>query len=107
MYEDSGVPGESPDVIEPAPGGVIVSIRVIPRAQATRLDGVRGGALLVRLQAAPVDGTANEALVAVLAESFGVPKRNVTIVSGERSREKRVMIRGVDATTARAICEVL
>lgn len=55
---------------------------------------MRGDALLVRLNAAPVDGAANTELIDVLADAFGVPKRSVTIVSGERSRQKRVRITG-------------
>jgi uncharacterized protein (TIGR00251 family) len=56
---------------------------------------MRGNALLVRLHAAPVDGAANAELIEVLAEALSVPKRAVSIVSGERSRQKRVRIEGV------------
>lgn len=55
---------------------------------------MHGDALKVRLAAPPVEGKANEALVAFLADRFEVPKRNVAIVSGEHSREKRVEIVG-------------
>ena len=64
---------------------------------------MRGEAWLVRLQAPPVEGAANEELINVLAKVLGVPKRDVTIVSGERSREKRVRVAGLDATTAQAL----
>ena len=53
---------------------------------------MRGGALLVRLNAAPVDGAANAELIEVLSDVFDVPKRAVSIVSGERNRQKRVRI---------------
>ena len=56
---------------------------------------MRGDTLLVRLAAAPVDGAANAALVAALADLFDVPRRNIAIVSGERGREKRVAIAGL------------
>lgn len=56
---------------------------------------MRGGALLVRLNAAPVDGAANAELIAVLSDVLDVPKRAVSIVSGERSRRKRVHIEGL------------
>ena len=62
------------------------------------MAGVRDGVLLVRLAAAPVEGAANEALVECLARFFARPKRNVSIVAGERSRNKRVAIEGLDAT---------
>jgi uncharacterized protein len=72
----------------------IVNVRVIPRASTSGVAGRRGDALLVRLNAAPVDGAANAELIQVLAEAFGVSKRSVEIVSGERSRQKRVRITG-------------
>lgn len=56
---------------------------------------MRGGALLVRLNAAPVDGAANAELIEVLSDAFDVPKRAVSIVSGERNRQKRVRIEGL------------
>jgi uncharacterized protein (TIGR00251 family) len=62
--------------------------------------GRRGDALLVRLAAAPVEGAANVELVEVIAELFGVPKRAVSIVAGEHSRQKRVSVVGVDLATA-------
>ena len=86
--------------IEDRPGGAEVSVRVIPRAGRDAVAGERDGALLVRLAAAPVDGAANEALVRVLAETLGVPRRAVALVSGERSRRKRVRIAGLTAAAA-------
>ena len=79
-----------------------VSIRVIPRAPRTRVDGERGGAILIRLAAPPVDGAANDALVAFLSDTLRVPRRDVTIVAGETSRDKRVQIVGLDKTAVRA-----
>jgi uncharacterized protein (TIGR00251 family) len=84
-------------MIQSTPDGVILAVRVIPRAGRSAPAGVRGGALLVRLNAPPVDGAANEELIAVLADALDVAKAAVTIVSGQRSRAKRVRITGVDA----------
>ena len=67
-------------------------IRVIPRSSKPGIDGVRDGALLVRLQSPPVEGAANSELIAVMAKTFGVAKRDVTIVSGEHAKLKRVAI---------------
>jgi uncharacterized protein len=61
--------------------------------------GTRGGALLVRLTAPPVEGAANAELVAVIADALEVPKRAVSIASGERSRSKRVHVSGIDRIT--------
>jgi uncharacterized protein (TIGR00251 family) len=82
---------------------VDLEIRVIPRAGRNEFAGLRDGALLVRLAAAPVDGAANEALIALLAKTLKIPKREITIISGERSRSKRVRIDGVDRQRALAI----
>jgi uncharacterized protein (TIGR00251 family) len=86
-----------------AADGVVLAIRVISRAGRSGLAGTRDNAVLVRLGAAPVDGAANAELVAVLAEAFGVPRRDVAIVSGERSRHKRVHVRGIDGAAAAAV----
>ena len=72
-----------------------LEIRVIPRAGRTGFGGLRDGALLVRLAAAPVDGAANDELIALIAKALRIPKRDVTIVSGERARLKRIRIAGV------------
>jgi len=74
-----------------------LEIRVIPRAGRSGFAGLRDGALLVRLAAAPVDGAANDELVALIAKTLRIPKRDITIVSGERSRSKRVRVAGYDA----------
>ena len=80
-----------------------LEIRVIPRAGRSGFAGLREGELLVRLAAAPVDGAANAELIALLAKTLKIPKRDITIVSGERSRSKRVRIDGVDRERALAI----
>ena len=56
---------------------------------------------MIRLAAPPVEGAANEALVAFLSEALGLPRRSVTIISGDTSRDKRVRIEGLDEATAR------
>jgi len=87
-------------VIQSTPDGIILGIRVIPRAGKSGLAGTRGEALLVRLHAPPVEGAANQELIEVIATALAVPKRAVSIVSGERSRQKRVRVTGIDAATA-------
>ena len=81
----------------------MLDVRVIPRAGRSGLAGTRDDALLVRLGAAPVDGAANAELVAVLADEFDVPRRNVAIIAGDRSRQKRVRLVGVTAEQAAAV----
>ena len=83
-------------MIESTPGGVVINVRVIPRAGRSGLAGTRDNALLVRLNAPPVEGAANAELLDVLSDILHVPKRALTIVSGERSRSKRVLVSGLD-----------
>jgi uncharacterized protein (TIGR00251 family) len=72
-----------------------LTIRVTPRAGRSAVAGVRDGILLVKLAAAPIDGAANDALVALLSEVLLLPKRSIRIKSGERSRTKVVEIDGI------------
>jgi uncharacterized protein len=78
-----------------AKAGIAFRVRVVPRAGRTVIAGTRGDALLVRLAAPPVDGAANDALVAFLSSVFDRPKRDVTLVSGHTSRDKCVAIAGL------------
>jgi uncharacterized protein (TIGR00251 family) len=76
-------------------GAVRVAVRVQPRASRSEIVGVHGDALKVRLAAPPVDGAANDALVALLSSAFAIPRRAVRILAGESSRSKLVEIDGV------------
>ena len=86
--------------------GVRFSVHVQPRAARTELRDVHNGALRVRVQAPPVDGAANAAVVELLAASLGVPRRSVRIVSGETARLKIVDIEGIDAAAVERLTRV-
>src|SRR5262245_29161932 len=73
-------------------GPIRIAVRVQPRAKSDELAGIVDGALRVRLRAPPVDGAANQALVAFLAEELGVPRRYLRSVSGIGSRNKVVEV---------------
>ena len=80
--------------------GLTIAVRVTPRGGR---DALAAGTLehfAARLAAAPVDGAANAGLVALVAKTFGVPKRAVTIISGETARLKSLHIAGDVATLA-------
>ena len=77
-----------------------LDVRVTPRAGRTGFAGMREDVLLVRLAAAPVDGAANDELINLIAKTLRIPKRDVTIVSGERSRSKRIRIAGLEREAA-------
>jgi uncharacterized protein (TIGR00251 family) len=86
-------------------------VRVTPRGRRDVVEGFAADAdgrprLRVRLAAAPVEGAANTALIALLAKAIGVRKSDVTIVSGETAREKIVAVRG-DVTAIVAWAEGL
>jgi uncharacterized protein (TIGR00251 family) len=84
-------------------GAVILLVRVQPRASKDEIAGERGGALKVRLRAPAVEDRANEALVEFLAELLKTPKSAVRILSGDRSRTKRIEIRGVTGQQIEAL----
>jgi uncharacterized protein len=88
--------------ITSTPEGVVIDIRVIPRAGRSGVSGVRAGALLLRLNAAPVEGAANAEVVDILSGVLGIPRRAVTILTGDRSRLKRVRVEGVSAEFVRS-----
>jgi len=82
-------------VIEAAACGVLLRVRVQPRARAERLEGVHGEHLRLRLTAPPVDGAANMACIAFLAKALGVTRSRVRIRSGVKSRDKLIHIVGL------------
>jgi len=88
-------------------GGVTLAVRAHPGAKKTAITGHYGeGAaaqLKIAVKAPPLEGRANQALIEFLAEMFGVPKSYVELVSGELSRSKVFLLRGVTVETAGAI----
>jgi uncharacterized protein (TIGR00251 family) len=84
-------------------GGVSFAVRVQPRASRDEIAGEWQEGLKIRLTAPPVDDRANEALRRFLAASLKVPLAAVRIAAGERSRTKRVEVRGVTAEAVRAL----
>jgi len=81
-------------------GTVTLDIAVKPRSSREGVGPVQGDRLCVAVNAAPIDGKANEAVVRVLAGTFKVARSAVTIVRGETGRKKTVRIAGVTAATA-------
>jgi uncharacterized protein (TIGR00251 family) len=77
------------------PKGVRVDIEVKVRASQSRVLGIKGNRLSVALAAPPVDGAANAALIEILAEYFELPRRQVQLIAGERSRRKVVELTGL------------
>ena len=88
-------------MISDAPDGAFLDIKVIPRAGKTAIAGMRDNALLIRLAAAPVEGAANAELIALLSALLDIPKRDILLIKGDKSRSKRVKVVGVSAATVR------
>jgi len=81
-------------------GAVIVDVHVMPNAARTQVQGLHDGALHVRLHAPPVDGKANLALQAWLAETLGVPKSAVELLRGATARRKQLRVAAAYAAQA-------
>lgn len=78
--------------------GVVLSVRAKPRSSRAGIDGFMGDALVVRIRCAPVDGKANKELVETLADEFGLSKSRVEFKSGETSKSKRILLKGIDVS---------
>lgn len=97
---DTAGPGSLAGWLRPHPKGCTLSVRIQPGAKKNAILGLYGEgeqtALKIAVQAPPLDGRANEALIASLAERFGLPKSRVEILSGQSSRSKSILLRGLD-----------
>lgn len=98
------VPSSSSELpfLHSTPHGVRIEVLVQPRASRSRLVGVHDGRLKIQLAAPPVDGEANAALIELLARLLGVPRRDLSLASGETSRRKTVDVLGVSMEAAGA-----
>ena len=93
--------------LKPRRDGVRLSLTVVPGARRHGADGLHDGALRVRLTAPPVDGKANEALLAWLAGELGLPRRALQLAQGTTSRRKAVDIDAPTADVERWLRQVL
>lgn len=93
----------TPPWLRPVPGGVELRLLVQPRASRDQLAGEQGEELKVRLAAPPVEGAANAACCAFFARLCRLPKSHVTLVAGESSRHKRLVLHGADAHDVLAV----
>ncbi len=94
-------------MLRAAPAGVTLAVRAQPGAKRTAVVGVYGEGALAQLkiavQSPPLEGRANQALIAFLARTFGLPKSAVALVSGELSRSKVFLLHGVPLDTAQRV----
>lgn len=85
--------------------GVVLQVQVQPRSSRNQLVGLQGDALKVKLTSPPVEGAANKACCVYLAKLFGLAKGSVEIIAGDKSRQKRVLLHGLDPATVSAVLE--
>jgi uncharacterized protein (TIGR00251 family) len=86
-------------------GDVFLRLHVQPGAGRSAVVGTHGDALKVRVAAPPRDGRANDACVALIAETLGAKAADVELVSGQSSRSKRVRVRGIEAEDIERLLE--
>lgn len=86
--------------------GVTIAVRAQPGAKRTKVVGVHGDELKIAVQAPPIEGRANEALIAFLSETLGVAKSKITLLTGELSRSKVFLVRGVNLEIARTALDL-
>lgn len=91
----------TPDPVAPHASGAVLAVVVAPRAGKTGFERLEPESVRVGVAAPPVQGAANDALLAFLAEAIGVPRSRVRIVSGTSGRRKRVLFAGVDPSELR------
>jgi uncharacterized protein (TIGR00251 family) len=82
---------------------ILLEVHVVPRASKTAVVGLHDGRLKVALEAPPVDGAANAALLRFIADLLALRLRDVTVLRGEKGRQKTLAIRGSDQASVRAL----
>jgi uncharacterized protein len=82
-------------ILKDAPKGCLLSVKVVPRASKNKCTGVESGELKVKIQAPPVEGAANEALLNYLAVLMDRPRSSLRVVKGMKSRHKVIEIQGL------------
>jgi uncharacterized protein (TIGR00251 family) len=92
-----------PEYLKRVEGGVLLAVKLQPRASANRIEHTPGNELRVRVTAPPVDSAANEALVRVLAERLDCGKGKIELVKGQTSRHKLLKLYGFTAEQVLAL----
>jgi uncharacterized protein len=101
----AGSPGPTvppPGFLRPHAEGVLLAVKLQPRAAINQIGAPLGEELRIKVTAAPVDAAANEALLRLLADAIDCPRRQIELVRGHTSRHKLVKLRGITAAAALA-----
>lgn len=89
----------NPTVLKPHNDGVILSVRVTPKASKSGISGLIGEELKITLNAPPADGQANKELIKLLSKTFSIPKTQIKIISGQTARSKKILLINADEQT--------
>ncbi len=89
-------------MLQESNNGITLNVRVVPRSSRNQIIGVEGDVLKIKLTAPPVEGAANAALIEFIADWLGVRRSAVSIVSGDKARNKIVRVAGVTIEQVRA-----
>ena len=92
----------TPPFLRTVPNGVILAVKVQPRASANEVGAATGDELKIKVTAPPVDSAANEAVLRLLSEVLGCPRGAMQLVRGNTSRRKVIFVHGMNGATALA-----
>lgn len=87
------------------PEGIILFIKAQPGARKDEIVGEQAGSIKVRVTAPPEKGKANEAIIRLLAEKLNLRKSAISVISGETSRDKKILIQGVSCAELETLCK--
>jgi uncharacterized protein (TIGR00251 family) len=87
------------------PEGIILNIRAQPGARKDEIIGLFADSIKIRVTAPPERGKANEAIIELLADKLGLKKSAIKVISGETSRDKKVLVQGVSQSELKALYE--
>lgn len=90
-------------MIEATSNGFRLRLLIQPKASKSEIVGPHNGALKIRIQAPPIEGRANEALIEFLSDIFHLPKRSIELLRGETGRTKTVEVTGLSFDKAKVI----
>lgn len=76
--------------------GVILDVKVNPRSSKNAISGFADGVLKIKITAPPVEGAANKACIRFLAKTFNISPSSVSVIKGEKSRQKKILIQGIN-----------
>jgi len=80
--------------IQKSPAGIVLKVRIQPRASKDEIVGLYGDALKIRIAAPPVDAAANESLIKLLSKTLDIPKSRINLIKGQTSRNKSLFLDG-------------